>query len=257
MSRYELQSAFFVKTSLYHGVDCAYEESMVGVLFPPINIVCDSCKTAQTFTVFPQHLDGISTGSIYEVEYICAACGWSRYYYIQFNLDTQKVEKVGQWPAWDISPKENLKEMLGNRVEFYKKGLINESQGYGIGAFCYYRRVVEAIIDDILDELKHIVEDEESYAQALEQAMQQQWAKDKIKIVKDFLPDTLRPNNINPFQVLYRVLSSGLHDKNDDECIELAREIRVTLEFLVFGVHDVQLASVKYEQSIRKLIDSK
>ena len=31
--------------------------------------------------------------------------------------------------------------------ETLKKGLINESQGYGIGAFAYYRRIVEVVND--------------------------------------------------------------------------------------------------------------
>jgi hypothetical protein len=53
------------------------------------------------------------------------------------------VQKVGQFPPWSIRVDRNAEQILGQHVEIYKRGLTCESQGYGIGAFSYYRRIVE------------------------------------------------------------------------------------------------------------------
>ena len=49
------------------------------------------------------------------------------------------------------------------------KGLVSESQGYGIGAFAYYRRIVEEIIDEMLKQIGDLISgvDKERYAAAL------------------------------------------------------------------------------------------
>ena len=60
------------------------------------------------------------------------------------------MKKVGQSPAWDIVMDKELESLLGDHAYFYKSGLICESQRYGIGAFAYYRRIVEEVIDELL-----------------------------------------------------------------------------------------------------------
>lgn len=61
--------------------------------------------------------------------------------------------------------------MLGEREETFKKGLTCESQGYGIGAYAYYRRIVEEVIDELLDGIADLMsgEDKEKYMEALEE----------------------------------------------------------------------------------------
>ena len=81
------------------------------------------------------------------VNYVCAAC---QLYFVKYMFkvsdDGKSIQKTGQYPPWLIEPTESLRAALGERLDVYKKGLINESQGYGIGAFAYYRRIVEDLI---------------------------------------------------------------------------------------------------------------
>ena len=72
---------------------------------------------------------------------------------VTISKDEKWIIKVGQEPAWSIDIEPYLEKIFGKYVNDYKKGLINESQGYGIGAFAYYRRIVEVIIDELLNDI--------------------------------------------------------------------------------------------------------
>jgi hypothetical protein len=50
-----------------------------------------------------------------------------------------------------------------------------------------------------------------------------------ITSVKDAVPQALLINGRNPLSLLHSALSVGLHDKADEECLELAHGIRVVL----------------------------
>jgi hypothetical protein len=91
---------------------------------------------------------------------------------LEFDKDSEGdyVMKVGQAPSWDITPDRALEKMLGTRSDYYRKALVCESQSYGIGAFAYYRRIVEEIIDALLLDITDLVENDEQkekYQQAL------------------------------------------------------------------------------------------
>ena len=117
----------------------------------------------------------------------------------------------------------------------YKKGLACESIGYGIGAFAYYRRITELVIDKLLDSIKDCLLEEEkpNYIEALEFTQNSHIAEEKIALVKDLLPPSLRPNNYNPLAILHELLSEGIHNLPEEECLEDAKSIREILIFLV------------------------
>src|SRR5439155_11971413 len=51
--------------------------------------------------------------------------------------------KLGQWPPFGPSVAPRVISLIGPDRELFLKGRRAESQGMGIGAFGYYRRVVE------------------------------------------------------------------------------------------------------------------
>lgn len=61
---------------------------------------------------------------------------------------------------------------LGDHASSYKKGLICESHGYGIGAHAYYRRIVENIVNWLLEQVGDLLASEEhaGYAEPLGRA---------------------------------------------------------------------------------------
>jgi (p)ppGpp synthase/HD superfamily hydrolase len=47
--------------------------------------------------------------------------------------------------------------------------------------------------------------------------------------IKDAIPQALLLNGHNPLTMLHKALSTGLHEKTDEECLEIAHDVRVVL----------------------------
>jgi len=75
--------------------------------------------------------------------------------------------------------------------------------------------------------------------------------------VKDLLPEILRPNGLNPLKLLHEFLSEGLHGKTDEECLELAAELRKIIEFLVSQVAITKAKSSAFSLGMQKLLDKR
>lgn len=231
---------------------------------PAIHMDCQVCDSSQTFNMVSGYAEREMSlafpteNAVVRAMYQCTSCGkFRRYFLLKFGPNRDYVMKVGQEPPWDISLDKTLKKMLGSLADYYKKGLISESQSYGIGAYSYYRRIVDEIIDELLDDIAELMADEERnrYLKALEQAKKTKITQDKITLVKDLLPPILRPGDINPLQILHDVLSEGLHRESDEHCIELAMEVREALEFLVNQVAATKKASARFTEVMRKLLN--
>lgn len=242
---------------------------------PAIHMSCKQCGSDQTFNMVGEYWGEESRNAhdkvyneINEIRYLCSACKKGlRIFLVRFsytipNKDKKSVatlEKVGQYPAWSIEIDKELEKILGSKAELLKKGLINESQSYGIGAFGYYRRIVEEVIDELLDMVEALVEPSEkkAYKVALEKTKKTRIAQEKIDLVKDMLPQSLKPDNINPLGVIHSALSEGLHSLSDEECIKQAEIIRGSLTFLVNQVIKTKNESKSFTDGMRKLLRKK
>lgn len=242
---------FFEKHPLYVRFPFHVENDADTLKFPSINLTCIVCSSEQTFTCKDLHGRCIHHGAVTRlrdytptpvvgetilVEYNCAGCNnFIRYFLIRIGEDLEHIEKIGQFPPPSISIDENLKKMLGKHQDIFRKGLICENQGYGIGAFAYYRRIIEAIIDDLLDKIWSLysVEERKQFTSDFEKIKNTKVAEDKIKIAKDILPPTLTHGGVNPLKTIYEVLSEGIHSKTDEECSAIADCIRSTLIALI------------------------
>lgn len=245
---------------------------------PAINMHCRECQSLQTFNMINNYWDDdklpyTSSGPVghtFRLKYQCAGCrSCLILIYVEFGKTTKEVKKlkttsywirkIGQNPPWEIGMDEKLAELLGIRSELYKKGLTNESQGYGIGAHAYFRRITEELIDDLLDQIYELIspEEKEIYKKALNEAKKTRVAQEKIDLVKDLLPDSLKPDGMNPLGIIHSALSEGLHDLSDEECIEQAAMIRDSLTFLVNQVVKTKNESKHFTESMRRILDKK
>jgi hypothetical protein len=145
---------------------------------------------------------------------------------------------------------------MGKHVREFKKGLINESQGYGIGAFAYYRRIVEVLIGDLLNDILELIPDgkeHQEYRDALEKVKGDVRAEVRIDAIKDLIPAALRPGGTNPLRELHSALSEGLHAQSDEECLEYSSHIRESLTFLVEQVTRTRQNAKTYAETIKAL----
>jgi hypothetical protein len=176
---------------------------------------------------------------------------------VKFDSEGKHAMKVGQDPQWDIDLEPVLAKALEPNTDYFKKGRICELHSYGVGAFAYYRRIVEKIIDELLNSIPSLIDDDggrSKYLEALEEVKKTRDTARKIELVKDLLPATLRPDGMNPLSTLHRVLSEGLHAESDEHCIELAEEVREVLVFLVSRIENVKTADKTFTDNMRRLL---
>lgn len=241
---------------------------------PAINMSCSECNNSiQTFNMDNDYHRNYANesiiGEVRELIYKCSSCENSLYHYLVYfysesleedsDYDVLVMQKVRQIPAWSIEMDAEVGKMLGDHSEYYKNGLVCESQGYGIGAYAYFRRVVEDIIDELLESILDLVkeEDKDEYKEKLEEVKQEKIAENKINLVKDLLPESLQVDGVNPLKTLYGVLSDGVHNKTDEECMEEAEAIREILVFLVNQVIRTKKDKQSFTESMKKILGNK
>ena len=138
-------------------------------------------------------------------------------------------------------------------------GLVNQRFGFGIGAFGYYRRVAEDIIDRLLGDLREYADeaDLKELVAAIDETKTQHQAAEKIKIVMPLVPKILRPNGQSPLGTLFGALSEGLHGGTDQECLDEADSLRVALEFLIVKLESLVATPAQYAEAMKKVQEAK
>jgi hypothetical protein len=147
--------------------------------------------------------------------------------------DDGQCMKFGESPAFGLPPTPTrLIRIFGNQRELFFKGRKCEVQGLGIAAFTYYRRVVENQKDQILLEIIKVAQKVRTPAETLkvlEDARKETQFTRALDMVKEAIPPALFINQQNPLTLLHSALSHGVHEKTDEECLELAHDTRVVL----------------------------
>jgi len=168
------------------------------------------------------------------------------------------VLKVGEDPPFGPPVPSRVISLIGPDRENFLKGRHSENQGLGIGAFAYYRRIVEDHKDRILDELisacKKLATPPEIIKDLENVKRETQFAK-AIDSIKPGLPESLLlDGRHNPLTLLHAALSGGLHGETDEECLELAQHIRVVLTELAERVTQVLSQRGELDSAVSKLL---
>jgi hypothetical protein len=249
---------------------------------PAITAVCPKCSDRHTFNSHlvnnqvPNSYESMGSfnqvraadNSIFRLTYICKKCNhFKKDFFIRFVIEdyegTDKkgvhnkvyVTKIGQYPAFSIEPEPTMIAYLDKKnLELYENGIICESQSYGVGAFAYYRQVVENKITSLLDDVEKFLENNNKESrEAFKQAKTDQDTAKKIKLVSDYLPSVLKPDGINVLRMIYTALSDGLHNKSDEECLRIAQDLRACLAFLVKKIEEQKSDVKSFKESVKTL----
>lgn len=261
-----MNKEFLEEYSLFRKFNLDVPSTMDNIPKPPINMVCRNCGSNQTFNMvneyyeFNHYMNVPSADEKVRLLYECQSCRqFRRQFDVYISQDLDFVYKFGQYPEWEIKMDKNLENVLGKHSKTFRKGLVCESQGYGIGAFAYYRRITEEIIDELLDSISDLVDEanKAEYKIALEKTKQTRVTQDKIELVKDLLPSILKPNGMNPLGVLHSELSEGLHAETDQACLENASHIKSILTFLINQIIQSKESAKGFTESMKSLLEKK
>jgi hypothetical protein len=210
---------------------------------PDLRLHCanERCSGERTF----RHVGGtpqVSEGySSFHLTYLCGDCRTeNKRYALLLGFTSGKTEgvayKYGEAPLFGVPVPQQLLRLFGKDSSVFLKGRQCENQGLGVGAFAYYRRVVETHKNDIFDAIIRVCQ---TLSVAPELIAQLQSAKDEISFAKSMdlikagLPQGLLINGQNPLTLLHTALSIGLHSETDEQCLETAQAVRIVLSNLV------------------------
>ena len=165
------------------------------------------------------------------------------------------IQKIGQFPPYEISPDKIVeKYLLKEDLDNYKKALVNLSMSYGIGAFAYFRRIIENEIKRIIKDISLMeFDDAKKIEEALESFESDHQMSNLIDVVNKFLPKSLTELNDNPIKLLYKQLSGGIHSFSDEECLKRAGSIDVVLTYVIKKVNEEKYQISNIKEAMKKL----
>ena len=230
----ESPKAFHLEMPPYHDFDLSVgviEEKIYELLSnrETIDAYCIWCDKEGVFRAYDYLSDNVSVprwttrhNGLIEIEYRCTrneSHAYHTYYFKAGNFFT----KVGQFPSvadFQIPQAEKYRKILGEEeYKEFTRGIGLAAHGVGIGSFVYLRRVFENLIEEA-----HANAQKENKEFSNEEYLKARM-DDKIKMVRDYLPDFLVEN-----RSLYAILSTGIHDLTEDECLQYFETVKIGIE---------------------------
>jgi hypothetical protein len=236
------------------------------ILTPPLRLFCPSCEGERTF-----RSDGdypaltLTTAHAILMSYLCSDCRKARkqfFLWVVPSKDTGRgrVYKYGEKPPFGVPVPNKLLRLFDTDGKTFLKGRQCENQGLGIGAFAYYRRMVENHKNDIFDEIIKVCETLRASPKLIEElghAKNEVSFTKAVAVIKTALPDGLLIDGHNPLIALHRSLSTGLHNDSDGECLEAANAVRIVLTDLVEKMSSLRQDKADLSKAVQLLLSKK
>ena len=192
---------------------------------------CPRCEKHSTF-----HRSGgkytladsqrVAQGGSYSGDLIIR-CARSDSHLIRFHLRIHKkiVCKTGQYPSFaDIAndeSKQYQKLLSAEDAAELHKAIGLAAHGVGIGAYVYIRRIFERLIDSRFNEWK-------SAEGWTDEDYKKRRMAERIELLKAHLPEFLVKN-----KKLYNILSLGIHELNEEDCLGFFSIVRKSVIFIL------------------------
>lgn len=256
MSDEQTPSAFLENAPLFSRVKFKGGFSQPG----SISLDCSTCGKETTWAAADIQC-GLSATSI--SLFTCSLCKTKTVTFFVFAPSEREgdqwvtfAQKVGQLPAPSIAIAPGLAKHLGKTADLYKKALICRNQGYGIAAVAYMRRIVEERTDELIGIVAEQAKERgvgDKDVDAILAAKKEQTYSEKLRVASELIPDRLRPGGVNPLGTLFGLLSDGLHDRSEEECLAIADEIREVFEYVFENLRTQIEDEKRFKDRVSKL----
>ena len=147
------------------------------------------------------------------------------FFYILWNPKTQILLKIGQHPSvadFHIGEINQYKTVLSTeKLKEFTKAIGLAANGVGIGSFVYLRRIFEHLIYEAFDQAKKEgnINESDFHKGKMDQ---------KINLLQNYLPPFLVES-----RAMYSILSKGIHELDDDTCLNHFDSLRVGIEIIL------------------------
>ncbi|OOM68089.1 hypothetical protein [Clostridium sp. BL-8] len=165
--------------------------------------------------------NNLNKGALFVQEYECCINNKHKKYNIYYKCGN-KIIKIGQYPSEVDNGSSELIEKIKKIcdkmdskeiIKYTKTALIMESYGYGIASLLYIRRAFEKLI--AISENKQEIDNTGITM------------KERIKRNK-FLPEQIKNDSR-----IYNIISEGIHNQTEEECMKLFKVIKTGLIILI------------------------
>lgn len=209
-----------------------------------------SVSSAQSHLIFAY--EGVKS-----FELSCVQTGFEVIVYLEvFKVDITKdsddnevyrhyIQKIGQTPSLadlNLSQIKDYKDVLeSEKLKELNRGIGLAAHGVGIGSFVYLRRIFEYLIEEAHITAKNDAGwDETIYRESHIQG--------KIEILKHHLPSFLVEN-----KVLYSILSKGIHQLDEDDCLKHFEVVKLGIELILDERVEFIRKKKKLEEARKKI----
>ena len=251
----------------------AYADISQEINTPELELHCphDLCngvrffRCTKVFSSAGTYLEENNLNYLY-VTYQCANCQKTiKVYSLAVKLFTIEQSqgiccKLGELPPYGPPVPSRLIKLIGPDRDIFIKGRNCENQGLGIGAFTYYRRVVENQKNRILGEIVKVSEKigvPQDKIDTLREAINETQFRKALEMAKDVMPESLLIDGHSPILLLHRALSQGVHELSDEECLKLASTIRLVLGELSKRLSTILKDEAELTEAISTLVHHK
>lgn len=231
---------------------------------PVIRLYCDSgdCEDQCFFKCTSGTRPIGGTWEHIFLQYQCRNCETTRKIFavrarVSGNSSNGEAAKLGEWPPFGPHIPSKVITLIRDDKDLFIKGRRAESQGLGIGAYAYYRRVVENQRNRLMDEIIKVAERTNAGSEVLAtlQAARKETQFNKaVDLIKDGVPASLKIDGHNPLQLLHAAISRGIHELTDQECLEKATTVRLVLTDLAERISQALKEHKELQEGIARLL---
>ena len=237
------------------------------VATPEIDLHCESesCNGVRRFECNDdKRLSDRSVIFVF-LNYTCKNCeDFGKTFALAVSRDGSKtsgqVLKLGEAPPYGPPTPSRVMKLVGEDRELFLKGRRAELHGLGIGAFAYYRRVVEEQKGRIIEEIGKVavkIKPSKETAELFAKAKAETQFTTAIDMIKSAIPEAVLIDGHNPLTLLHSALSEGLHAHTDEQCLELATSIRVVLTELAERISTALKEEAPLKSAVSRLLNRK
>lgn len=232
----------------------------------PITCRCPRCKSQQNFSPVSEttYISSLQGGSLF-LSYVCRNCKTShkRYAVTVYANDQEAaatVYKIGEEPSFNIDVSDDLRELLRPDADLLNKALQCEGASLGIGAFVYYRRILDEMKGRIFDEVRNVAQQINAGDEALqwiETARNDRQFTKSLGEIKSAGLHAIYMDGHNPLTLLYDEISEGVHAGSDVENLVIAQRIRIVLGHLAGRLAALKLEQQEVKAALHEMLQAK
>lgn len=223
------------------------DEAGWNVLFSqePIDTYCPECNAHSIFHQYlvgsiPQYHDAWVGSKRLSVLLRCSRNPAHQLYFM-FDVEGRTLQKIGQFPSLADLNTYDVRQYSAvlSKGDFreFTKAIGLAAHGVGVGSFVYLRRIFENLVDAAYRVAKTDSGwDDEAYLSGR--------MAERIQLLAGHLPEFLVEN-----RSMYKILSQGVHELTEDECLAAFPAIKMGIELVLDEKLNAAAKQRKLEQA--------